>query len=198
MNGYSERFDRAVALAVRDFRDIFRKGNQVPYITHLFAVAALVGEAGGDEDQLIAAVLHDWLEDVPTASEAYLRAEFGDRVATMVLALSDATELPKPPWRGRKEAYIAHLRGQPAEVKLVSCCDKLHNAAGLVRDVEDHGVGTFDRFRGGREGTLWYYHEVSMALADGWHAPVLDALHARVQDLHALAGVELGSAKPPA
>ena len=95
--GYSERFDRAVAWAVRDFRSVTRKGTEVPYITHLFAVTARVGEAGGDEDQLIAAVLHDWLEDVRGASEKALEAEFGPRVAGMVVALSDTTEFPNRP-----------------------------------------------------------------------------------------------------
>lgn len=176
MSIYSERFDRAVALAVRDFRGITRKGSSVPYVTHLLAVTALVGEAGGDEDQLIAAVLHDWLEDVEHSTVEHLEEAFGARVARLVLALSDTTELPKPPWRPRKEAYIAHLREQPAEVKLVSACDKLHNATTLLRDLRADGPATLDRFSGGRDGTVWYYHEVARALAVGWESTVLDEL----------------------
>lgn len=173
---YGDRFDRAVALAVRDFRSITRKGTTIPYVTHLFAVTARVGEAGGDEDQLVAAMLHDWLEDVRGATEARLAREFGDRVARLVVALSDTTEFPKPPWRERKTAYVAHLRDQPAEVKLISACDKLHNATTIVRDLRTTGITTLDRFTGGREGTAWYYEAVLDALAHGWSDPVLDEL----------------------
>lgn len=184
--GYSERFDRAVAIATRDFRSITRKGTDVPYITHLFAVTARVGEAGGDEDQLIAAILHDWLEDVRTASAQQLTEQFGERVTRLVLALSDTIEFPKPPWRERKESYIAHLREQPAEVKLISACDKLHNATTLLRDARRDGVATFERFTGRREGTLWYYDAVADALASGWEHPVLDELREVVTQLRAL------------
>ena len=174
---YSERFDRAVALAVRDFRSITRKGTTIPYVTHLFAVAARVGEAGGDEDQLIAALLHDWLEDVRGASVEVLTEAFGSRVAQLVLALSDTTEFPKPPWKERKERYIRHLRGQPADVKLISACDKLHNATTLLRDIREQGPATMDRFTGGRDGTVWYYEAIASALGQGWSSPVLDELH---------------------
>lgn len=197
MAAYSERFDRAVALAVRDFRDITRKATSIPYVTHLFAVTARVGEEGGDEDQLIAAVLHDWLEDVRGATAEALEAEFGERVANMVVALSDTTEFPKPPWRARKEAYIAQLRGKPAEVKLVSCCDKHHNARTIVRDLRAAGPESLDRFTGGREGTLWYYAAVAEALGHGWHAPVLDDLRDQVAEMHDLVGITVGEAQPP-
>ena len=174
--GYGPRFEQAVALALRDFRPIMRKGTRVPYITHLFAVTALVGEAGGDEDQLIAAVLHDWLEDIPEAQVETLEATFGDRVARLVLALSDTTEHPKPPWRARKERYIAQLASAPAEVKLVSAADKLHNARTLVRALRAEGLPTMERFTGKVMGTLWYYHQVGEALGRGWDHWLLDEL----------------------
>ena len=115
-HAYSDRFDRAVALAVEAFRPVRRKGSRVPYITHLMMVCAIVGEHGGSEDQMIAAVLHDYLEDIEGSSVALLEREFGPQVAEYVLALSDTTTRPKPPWRERKEAYLAllpHLRAGP-------------------------------------------------------------------------------------
>ena len=186
-HGYSTRFDDAVAFALDAFRAIRRKGTDTAYVTHLLAVTALVGEAGGDEEQLMAAVLHDVLEDVPTVDAAALRSRFGERVARLVEALSDTTETPKPPWRPRKEAYLAHLRGQPAEVKLISAADTLHNATTLVRDLRADGVATFARFSGGREGTLWYYSAVHAALADGWSHWLVDELGAAVDAMHAAA-----------
>lgn len=180
---YSSRLDDAVALAVDAFRPIRRKGTEIPYITHLFSVMALVGEHGGDEDQLIAAVLHDWLEDVEGAEEAELRRRFGDRVARMVSALSDATSHPKPPWRERKERYLAHLREEPAEVKLISAADKLHNCQCIRRDHTEVGAAVWNRFAGGRDGTLWYYQSLVGALGAGWAHPLHRRLGGEVEAL---------------
>lgn len=185
---YTPRFDEAVALAVTDFRAVARKGTAVPYVSHLFAVTALVAEGGGDEDQLVSAMLHDWLEDVPGSSAEELERRFGPRVRRIVEALTDTTEHPKPPWQERKDRFLAHLRTQPAEVKLVCAADKLHNASTLVRDLELHGPVTMDRFRGGREGTLWYHREVAEAIgAEGYEHWLLRELTLTVQRMHALA-----------
>ncbi len=187
---YTERLDDAIALAVADFRHVRRKGTEIPYLTHLLAVTALVGENGGDEDQLIAAILHDWLEDVEGASAASLEARFGARVARIVAALSDSEVLPKPPWAARKLAYVARLAGMPAEVKLVSAADKLHNARSLRLDVERHGLATLDRFTGGRQGLLWYYTAVHDALTAGWSNPLVALLAEEVGRLLTAAHVD--------
>jgi (p)ppGpp synthase/HD superfamily hydrolase len=184
---YTPRFDRAVALALHDFRRITRKGSPVPYVSHLFAVTGLVAEGGGDEDQLVAAVLHDWLEDVPGATPEALEADFGARVRRIVEGCTDTTLHPKPPWHARKEAFIARIADEPADVKLVCCSDKLHNAGTLVRDLRLHGHQTLDRFRGGREGTLWYYRAVADALGRGWDHWLLDELRAVVDQTLLLA-----------
>jgi (p)ppGpp synthase/HD superfamily hydrolase len=135
-----------------------RKGSSVPYLSHLLAVTALVLEYGGDEDAAVAAVLHDVVEDAGGRPRlADVRACFGDAVADVVEACSDADSIPKPPWRGRKEAYIARLVSAPPIVHLVSAADKLHNARTLLSDHCEIGAALWDRFRGGREGTLWYY-----------------------------------------
>lgn len=185
---YSRRFDEAVALAMDAFRPIIRKGSGVPYVTHLFSVTALVGEYGGDEEQLIAAMLHDYVEDIPGATVEALSAQFGERVGWLVAELSDCDGEPKPPWRERKEAYIAHLRDAPAEVKLISCADKLHNAITLVEDHVRLGDALYDRFRGKKDGTLWYYREVCLALGHAWESPMLDRLCQTVDHLHRISG----------
>jgi len=164
----------------------------VPYLTHLLQVTAWVGESGGDEDQMIAAVLHDYLEDIPGSSAAAMTERFGQQVTDYVLALSDTTERPKPPWRERKERYIAHLRDEPPEVKLISACDKLHNATTILRDLtEPGGIGEaiWDRFNPPRESTLWYYRQVTAALELGWPHPRVDELRAVVLAIHDAVGV---------
>ena len=132
-------------------------------VAHLFGVMSLVAEGGGDEDQLVAALLHDWLEDIPGATADMLEHRFGHRVRWMVEALSDSTVHPKSAWQPRKEAYIATLAAKPADIKLVSAADKLHTAQTLVRDLRVEGLDTFDRFSGGVRGTVWYYAEVAAA-----------------------------------
>jgi (p)ppGpp synthase/HD superfamily hydrolase len=190
------RLDEAAALVLHDFRHIKRKGKETPYIAHLFGVLSLVAEGGGDEDQLVAALLHDWLEDIPGATGDVLEHRFGHRVRWMVEALSDSTSHPKPAWQERKEAYLATLAAKPADVKLVSAADKLHNAQTLVRDLRVEGLSTFDRFSGGVRGTLWYYASVASALRSGWDHWLLDELDEVVSEMHHLAGVPLGTARP--
>jgi (p)ppGpp synthase/HD superfamily hydrolase len=97
-----ERFDRALLLASELHRAQVRKESGVPYVAHLLAVCALALEHGADEDQAIAALLHDAVEDqggMPTAER--IGAAFGPRVRALVLALTDAAVVPKPPWRAR-------------------------------------------------------------------------------------------------
>lgn len=159
---YSERFDDALVYAHSLHREQTRKGTAIPYVSHLLAVASLVAEHGGDEEQAIGALLHDAAED--QGGEATLEAigaRFGERVRAIVAACSDTFEQPKPPWRARKEAYLAHCEAAAPDVLLVSAADKLHNARALVRDLRRDGAGTFGRFKGGRDGTLWYYRSLA-------------------------------------
>src|SRR6202790_4352965 len=142
-----------------------RKGTTIPYISHLMSVAALVLEHGGDEEQAIAGLLHDAIEDVGAEQEAVIAGRFGPRVARIVRACTDADTLPKPPWRARKEAYIAHLEHADRDALLVSCADKLHNARAIVGDLRTHGLAVFDRFTGGRAGTIWYYASLAKVFA---------------------------------
>jgi GTP pyrophosphokinase len=155
------RFRKALGSAADLHGDQARKGGRIPYVAHLLAVTAIVLENGGDEDLAIAALLHDAVEDqggAPTLAE--IRADFGDRVADIVEACSDTDEIPKPPWRKRKEAYLAHLQDSAPDVLLVSLADKLHNARSLLMDYRAVGPDLWERFNAGRDGQLWYYREL--------------------------------------
>ncbi len=188
---YSERLDDALAFAATTFRHVTRKDGGTPYLWHLLAVASMVGEAGGDEDQVIAGVLHDYLEDIDGGSSAILVSRYGRRVASLVEILSDATTRPKPPWRERKERHIARLRSAPPEAKLIAVCDKLHNARATLRDLRALGPVVWDRFSAPRDETLWYYRSMAEALATGFPHPLVDELQSLVRDLHAAAGVSM-------
>lgn len=162
---YTPRFIQAFQFAAQEHQCQLRKGTNIPYISHLMSVSALVMENGGDEDQAIAGLLHDVIEDAePPSRVPAIRKEileqFGPRVLNLVEGCTDgeADELgEKAPWRERKEAYLTKLKDKPTELLLVSCCDKLHNARAILTDLTTHGEALFDRFTGKKEGTLWYY-----------------------------------------
>jgi (p)ppGpp synthase/HD superfamily hydrolase len=172
---YGEKFEHALIYTARLHRDQVRKGTSTPYITHLLAVAAIVGENGGTEDEVVAALLHDAPED--QGGEARLReigTQFGDGVAEIVDGCTDTYETPKPPWRERKESYLAHLEDAPGSVRLVSSADKLHNARTVLSDYRLLGDDLWTRFNGGKEGTLWYYRAIVNTLqGDG---PIVEEL----------------------
>ena len=156
------RFDDAFLFAHDLHKGQSRKGTSIPYISHLMSVAALVIEHGGDEDQAIAALLHDGPEDqggVDTLDE--IRRLFGHRVANIVADCTDAWTEPKPEWRARKEAYLAKLPTKPIDSLLVSLADKTHNAEAILYDYRVIGDALWPRFNGGAEGTRWYYRSLA-------------------------------------
>ena len=186
----SSRFEEALGLASNLHAGQMRKGTQIPYVAHLLGVAGIALDYGADEDEAIAALLHDAVEDQGGAStREVIRARFGERVATIVDGCTDTDVLPKPPWRERKEDYVAHVRGASPSVRLVSAADKLHNARAILADYRVLGEALWDRFTGERDGTLWYYR----ALVEAFHAagpsPLVDELDRVVADLERLAGV---------
>jgi (p)ppGpp synthase/HD superfamily hydrolase len=142
-----------------------RKGANTPYIGHLLGVASLVLESGGDEEQAIAGVLHDAIEDQGVEQEGVILARFGGRVAAIVRGCTDADTNPKPPWRARKQAYMAHLETAGPDIWLVSCADKLYNARAILTDLQTHGPVVFERFTAGQDGTLWYYATLASAFS---------------------------------
>lgn len=201
MTALTDRFSRAVDYARIAHAAQFRKGSNIPYIYHLLGVASLVIEFGGNEDQAIAGLLHDTLEDCGAAHEAMIRAQFGDAVANIVKDCTDGTaegkashndpEAKRRDWIERKLAYLAHLQTASEQTLLVSACDKLHNARAIVQDLENPDVGTrvFERFTGGRDDTLGYYQ----ALVDIFtprNVPASRVLDAVVGRMHELAEVK--------
>ena len=156
-----KRLAAGVEFALAVHAKQLRKGTDIPYASHLFGVASLVLEHGGDEEQAIAAMLHDAVEDQGAHLEPSIRERFGAGVADIVLGCTDADTLPKPPWRQRKEDYIRHLEHAKSDVLLVSLADKVHNARAICTDVRTGGQGVFDRFKAGRDGTLWYYQTLA-------------------------------------
>lgn len=187
MTSLGDRFERALQFAASLHRHQKRKGTSTPYIAHLLAVTALVLEHGGDEDQAVAALLHDAAEDQGGQETlAAIREQFGDRVARMVEELSDTFQTPKPPWKRRKEAYLAHLPEAGEDTLLISVADKLHNARSILQDLSISGDAIWQRFNGGKDGVLWYYR----ALADfflghrpDWLAEELDRVVSQIEAL---------------
>jgi (p)ppGpp synthase/HD superfamily hydrolase len=185
-----ERFERAFEVAFDLHRNQVRKGpKRIPYVGHLLGVTSIVLEDGGDEDEAIAALLHDGPEDQGgEATLTRIRSEFGDRVADIVEGCSDTLEDPKPPWRERKEAYLAHLEQAPDEVLRVSLADKLHNARAILSDYREVGEELWSRFNGTREESLWYYRSLVEIFARRCSGPLVEELDTTVSEIEVLAG----------
>lgn len=184
---YDERLGEALRWAAELFALKSRKGGcGAPYLSHLLAVTALVLEHGGSEDEAIAAVLHDVLEDVEGSEATEIEVRFGAEVASMVLALSDTLRPDdKEPWRGRKERHLARLRGASPGVKRIALADKVHNAGTLLDDLQARGPEAFTHFKGGMSGTRWYYRAALEVLRDAPAPRLLARLEVLVQGLDA-------------
>ncbi len=163
----TSRFEEALVFTAQTHARQTRKKSEVPYVAHLLSVTALVIEAGGSEDAAIAALLHDAVEDQGGLEMlAEIRRRFGEQVAEIVDSCTDAYHDPKPAWKKRKENYIAHLGQATPEARLVSLADKVHNSRSILRDLQQSGDTIWKKFRGGKDGTLWYYR----ALLDAFQA----------------------------
>jgi len=189
----SKRFRKALTFATKAHEGQGRKGTDIPYVAHLLAVAAIVLEYGGDEDQAIAALLHDAIEDQGGDDmRRKIRKKFGKRVTAMVDDCTDAEVQPKPPWKERKLAYLAHIEDAHADSLLVSMADKLHNSTAIVRDVRHHGPSVFGRFSAGPEDTAWYYRSLVEAFEarqlEGDAQTLLEDLRRVVKELESDAG----------
>jgi (p)ppGpp synthase/HD superfamily hydrolase len=162
----SDRFPRAVRLAVELHRGQARKGTATPYVAHVLGVASLALEHGADEDEAIAALLHDGPEDnggIDTLNR--IRVDFGERVAHIVDGCTDTYEDPKPPWLARKRAYVEHATAADESIVLVSAADKLYNATSLLADLRTFGDAVWHRFNAQRSDVLWYYRALVAAYA---------------------------------
>ncbi len=188
MTVLTDRYSRAFDYARIAHAAQVRKGSDIPYLYHLMGVSSLVLEFGGNEDQAIAGLLHDVVEDCGAIHADLVRAQFGDAVADIVDACTDGTaeskkkasatpEDRKRDWMQRKLAYIQHLRDAPDATLLVSACDKLHNARAIVQDLGDPNVGrkVFERFTGGMLGSLGYYQSLAEIFAERECQPALSS-----------------------
>jgi (p)ppGpp synthase/HD superfamily hydrolase len=185
---YGEKFERALVYAAALHQDQRRKGSNVPYVTHLLAVAAIVGENGGTEDDVVAGLLHDAPEDhggEPRLEE--IRSLFGHTVAEIVAGCSDTFEAPKPEWWERKRDYVRRMNTAPPSVRLVSSADKLHNARSILADYRVLGEELWPRFTTGKGGTLWYYRALVDAYGGPESGPVIWELDRVVAETEALA-----------
>ncbi len=163
----TSRFDAAVAFALDAHRLQPRKATTVPYVSHLFAACSIVLDAGGDEDEAIAALLHDAAEDQggwPTLQK--IKRQFGERVAEIVAGCTDTYEALKEPWRPRKEAYVERLARESASVRLVAAADKLHNLRATVSDLRRKGPSAMLKFDRSPTEVLWYYRACIDAVAN--------------------------------
>jgi len=184
----TSRFAQALALATAAHEGQYRKGTAIPYIVHPVGVAGLVAQFGGDEDQQIAGLLHDVLEDGGPDYEGRI-AGFGERVLRIVVACTDGVpdaSGKKPAWEERKRAYLQHLVEADSDTLLVSGCDKLYNARAILDDLTTIGPAVFTRFTAGQTGTLWYYGELA-AIFEQRQVPVAGALSRTVSEMARLA-----------
>lgn len=170
MNYVSERFHDALFLASRIHEDQARKGSSIPYASHILGVAATVFKCQGSEDQAIAALLHDALEDHPdkiTAAE--IEKRFGKAVKDMVISCTDESLMMgnNTPWKERKQRYIENLENLSANEMLVVVADKLDNARDISRNIGQLGDKLWERFSGKKAGMIWYQYELGQAM-DRW------------------------------
>jgi len=183
----SERFENALIWAHQLHQTQLRKGSGVPYIAHLLGVASIALEYGATEDEAIAALLHDAIEDQGgEATRDRIREQFGDRVTAIVEGCTDAYTTPKPPWRERKQAYLAQLPQASTSVRLVSAADKLYNARSIIKDYRQVGESIWERFKGGKAGTLWYYGALVEAFQQAENTPLVQELAQVVTEMENL------------
>ena len=158
----SSRFEEALVFAAQKHQTQTRKGTTIPYIAHLMQVSGIALENGANEDEAIAALLHDVIEDQDETEEELTR-RFGPEVAAIVAGCSDSASTDKAPWKQRKEAYIAHVLTASPSVRLVSSCDKLHNARAILADYQELGDKLWGRFNATPGDILWYYRSLVQA-----------------------------------
>ncbi|NES04529.1 MAG: HD domain-containing protein [Okeania sp. SIO2F4] len=183
----SHRFTEALVYATQLHAHQTRKGSKVPYISHLLGVASIALEYGADEDEAIAALLHDAIEDQggpPIRAE--IRLKFGERVTEIVDGCTDTDTTPKPPWEERKKAYINRIANASPSVRLVSAADKLHNIRSILKDYRTQGDVLWDIFKGGKQGTLWYYRSLVTAFRQADSTPIVIELDSLVTELERL------------
>lgn len=187
----SDRFKAALNIAFELHQNQVRKGSKAPYYSHLMGVSTLVLENGGTENEAIAALLHDAVEDqggIPTLEK--IKAEFGDEVADIVDGCTDAYTHPKADWKERKTNYLESLKTASDSVVLVSLSDKVHNARSILRDLQKQGDTIWDWFKGKKAGTLWYYQSLANIFDESSYSFLKQELRQLVEELITLANLQ--------
>lgn len=195
----SPRFEDALVFATRLHAAQTRKGTMIPYVAHLLGTASIALEHGAGEEEAIAALLHDAVEDAPgdpADVKHEIRRRYGQAVIEIVCGCTDTEERPKPPWKPRKQAYIAHLIGASPSVRLVSAADKLYNARAILSDCRQIGEALWGRFTGRKEGTLWYYRALVPVFVSTGPQRIGEELDRVVSEIERLAAASAQGSRP--
>ena len=161
-----------------------RKGTGTPYVGHLLGVASIVLDDGGTEDEAIAALLHDAVEDQggrPRLED--IRTRFGDAVARIVEDCTDSWDMPKKPWEERKRAYVEHARRLPPASLRVSAADKVHNTYATLRDLRNMGEAAWERFSASPDDVMSYYGSLVRAYREAGGGRLVDELERIVRGI---------------
>ena len=183
----SPKFEQALAYAATIHAGQTRKGTGIPFIVHLMSVASIALEYGAGEEEAIGALLHDAAEDAGGAARLEdIRIRFGAKVAEIVEGCTEPQTSPKPPWRARKAALIAHIPRALESIRRVAAADKLHNARTILKDLRVLGDSVWDRYSGGKEGMLWYYRCLVQAFKTAGVSPLVEELERVVVEVERL------------
>ena len=194
----TSRFDHALTYASRLHAAQVRKGTSIPYVSHLLGVCALVVEDGGVEDEAIAALLHDAIEDQPRGGKtaAAIQKKFGNSVYLIVEACTDAMTHPKRPWIERKREYVARARTHSAAARRVSLADKVHNTRAILSDYRAVGEAVWNRFSASREEVIWYYRSLAKVYREtGGESRLVAELVRTVDELERMVARETGDGR---
>lgn len=172
--------DSAIEFAAKAHKSQYRKGTDIPYISHPYGVGMILLNAGCEEEVIIAGILHDTLEDTDTTEEDLL-TNFGEEVLAIVKGCSEPDKSAS--WEERKKHTIDYLQHAPLSVRQVACADKLHNLRSIKRELTKMGEATWTKFKRGKEQQKWYYTEIVKSLGYTSRFPLLDLLQAEVEDL---------------
>lgn len=173
------KIDQAIEFAAAAHRRQYRKGTEIPYISHPFGVAIILQEAKCKEAVVIAGLLHDTLEDTDTTEED-IRSRFGEEVLRLVQGASEPDK--QASWEERKSHTLAFLRTADLDLRQLACADKLHNLRSMRRDAEAVGDALWTKFKRGYEQQKWYYTGLAESLGFGGSFPMLDAFRDEVED----------------
>jgi len=185
----SERFEKALIYATR--LHVSKNGSAMSYISHLLSVSGIAVEYGADEDEAIAALLHGAIKDAGDKGAAKVRDEirnqFGEKVLEIVNGFTETDVYPISHLPGQREDYLTHFRNSSSSVRFILAADKLQNARCILKDYRELGEQIWNNFKGGREGTLWYYCTLIEEFRKGMDSPIAEELARVVTEIGKLA-----------